>query len=412
MRVLTSAAEINGELIRLIRQCSSCQVAVAWASVGFKAFELLAKNAKKIERMIVGTHFYQTHPKFIEMFRTHPHVRFLMNTDSLFHPKVYFFDKPGEGWECVIGSPNFTNGALGPNDEMAVLVTSQDDSADEAAKAVKTSIADYWTRDQAKSLSLSDLEAYREAWRRKQPALKNLRGKFGNPAVEEAHDKGKVPLDVPILRQTWGKYYERVQAEEPSAFGHSMTQRLKVVQTAKRLFSEHEHFNQIDLNGRRKIAGLMIEDGVNYRFFGHMKNGMFESAIKNNDKNLSLALDLIPPVGSISREMYFEYIEQYKKAFPKGRHGIATATRLLAMKRPDTFLCFDQLNKKGLCTAFGISRNVSYEKYWDSIIERIRNEARWWDAPAPPPGVERDVWEARAAFLDSIYYDRSDLTAS
>jgi hypothetical protein len=139
---------------------------------------------------------------------------------------------------------------------------------------------------------------------------------------------------------------------------------------------------------------------------------MFESAIKNNDENLSLALDLIPPVGDISREMYLDYIEQYKEAFPKGRHGIATATRLLAMKRPDIFLCFDQLNKKGLCTAFGISRNVGYEKYWDSIIDRIRKEARWWNAPAPPPGVERDVWEARAAFLDSIYYDRSDHAAS
>ena len=28
------------------------------------------------------------------------------------------------------------------------------------------------------------------------------------------------------------------------------------------------------------------------------------------------------------------------------------------------------------------------------------------------PGAERDVWDARAAFLDSIYYDRSDIPAS
>jgi hypothetical protein len=189
-----------------------------------------------------------------------------------------------------------------------------------------------------------------------------------------------------------------------------MSQRLKVLHTAKKLLADHQHLNQIDLNGRRKIGGLLVRDGVDYRFFGSMKNGMFESAIKNNDENLSLALDLIPSDGIVTREMYFNYIEQYKKAFPKGRHGIATATRLLAMKRPDTFVCFDSQNQKRLCAAFGISRTMNYHKYWDSIVERIRKEARWWNAPAPPPGVERDVWEARAAFLDSIYYDRGDLT--
>jgi hypothetical protein len=62
MRVLTTTDEINGELLRLIRQCSSCHVAVAWASVGFRAFDLLARNAEKVERMVVGIHFYQTHP--------------------------------------------------------------------------------------------------------------------------------------------------------------------------------------------------------------------------------------------------------------------------------------------------------------------------------------------------------------
>jgi HKD family nuclease len=410
MRVLMTAADVSSELIRLLGFCSSCHVAVAWASVGFKAFDLLAKQDKKIERMVVGTHFYQTHPDFIERFLSHPNVRFVLNPDSLFHPKVYLFEKAGGGWECVVGSPNFTKGGFDRNEEMAVLVTSEDQGAGEAVASIKASINDYWQN--AKSLSFPELEAYREAWKRKQPLLKNLRGKFGNPQDHHADDKGKNPLDVPILRKTWAKYFVEVQAEEPTAFGHSMTQRLKVIQTANHLFSKHQHFNLIDLNGRRKIAGLLIEDGVDYRFFGHMKNGMFESAIKNNDENLSLALDLIPLVGGVTREMYLGYIEQYKKAFPRGRHGIATATRLLAMKRPDTFLCFDQMNQKGLCTAFGISRNVGYEKYWDSIIERIRKEARWWNAQAPAPGVERDVWEARTAFLDSIYYDRSGHAAS
>src|SRR5437870_3840781 len=108
MKMLTTTAEVNAELICLIRACSSCQVAVAWASVGFKAFDLLAKNAKKIERMVVGIHFYQTHPDFIETFLTHPNIRFVLNPDGVFHPKVYLFEKSGGEWECVVGSLNFT----------------------------------------------------------------------------------------------------------------------------------------------------------------------------------------------------------------------------------------------------------------------------------------------------------------
>jgi HKD family nuclease len=410
MRVLTTAAEVSAELARLLRACSSCQVAVAWASVGFKAFDLLTKNAKKIERMVVGTHFYQTHPDFIERFLSHPNVRFVLNPDGVFHPKVYLFEKSGGAWECVIGSPNFTQSGFGPNDEMAVLVTNDDQGAQEALHGVRTAINGYWHK--GASLSPAKCEAYREAWNRKRAVVKNLRGKFGDPQDEDADDHGKAPLDVTILGESWAAYYQKVKDEKPTAWGHSMSQRLKVIQTAKQLFADHERFGLIDREGRRKIGGLVVEDGVDYRFFGSMVgNGMFKKAINNNDENLSLALDLIPAVGSISRRMYLKYIERYKKAFPKGRHGIATATRLLAMKRPDTFVCFDKLNRESLCKDFGISQNVGYEEYWDSIIERIVKEASWWSAPAPPPGGERDVWEARAAFLDSIYYDRSDLAS-
>jgi len=82
MRCLTTATEINDELVRLIGKCTSCQIAVAWASVGFHAFDLLRKHEKKITRMIVGTHFYQTHPQFIETFLSNSRVRFVLKVRS------------------------------------------------------------------------------------------------------------------------------------------------------------------------------------------------------------------------------------------------------------------------------------------------------------------------------------------
>ncbi len=120
MKVLTTAAEINKNLIRLIGECSSCQVAVAWASASdkFTAYNLLVKNVQKIARMVVGTHFYQTHPAFIEKFCTNSKARFVLNPDGIFHPKVYLFEKTGGQWECVIGSANFTQAGLEKNNEI------------------------------------------------------------------------------------------------------------------------------------------------------------------------------------------------------------------------------------------------------------------------------------------------------
>ncbi len=287
-------------------------------------------------------------------------------------------------------------------------MTNHDQGAQEALERVKASIEGYW--NDAADRSPGDCQAYREAWNRKQSALKNLRGKFGNPQQDNADDQGRTPLEVDILRWTWPEYFDKVKSDK------YMAERLQVLQSTKRLFAEHGHFSEIDLSGRKKIAGMVgptKEDPVNYGWFGSMATAVkFWGPIKNNDENLSLALDLIPANGGVSREDYLKYVGRFQKAFPNGGDGIATATRLLAMKRRDLFVCLDSQNEKELCKHFRIRvRKKGYEQYWDSIIERIK-EARWWNTPAPPPGVERDVWEARAAFLDSMCYEWRDTPGS
>ena len=351
MKLLTTTAAIKRELSRLLRECSACRIAVAWASVGFDAFELLKKHSKKIERMVVGTHFYQTHPSFIEAFVAHPNVRIVMNTEELFHPKVYFFEKIPGAWECIVGSPNFTQGGFGTNDEMAVLVTSEDQVAADALDRINDSLHGYWRK--SSSLSKLDYKVYEEAWKKKWPILRNLCGKFGNPKDADSDDKGNPPLDVPILRMTWADYFGKVKSEKATSDGPSMTERIKVIKAAQRLFSEYSNFNKIGPDGRRQLAGLHgVVNGVNHAFFGSMKGaGKFWKAVKDNDENLSLALDLIPHSGNITREIYLQYIGRYKQAFPDSRAGVATATRLLAMKRPDTFVCLDDENKRLLCSA-------------------------------------------------------------
>lgn len=133
--------------------------------------------------------------------------------------------------------------------------------------------------------------------------------------------------------------------------------------------------------------------------------------IKDNNPNISLALDAIPPNVSVSKVDYLKYIERFKRAFPKGRDGLPMASRLLAMKRPDLFLCIDSKNESKLYESFGILKAIKrkdYEKYWDLIIVPLM-ASPWWKSPPPSSGIEREVWQARAAFLDCLYYEGVDL---
>lgn len=208
----------------------------------------------------------------------------------------------------------------------------------------------------------------------------------------------KFLLGVPILGKTWQEYYNCIKAKD-----RYWKTRLKVTQSVRKLFNKHVHFYDMNYIERRKIAGLIKES--EYLWFGSMIGaGKFWQAVKWNNKHLSQALDLIPDSGGISRDMYIKYIEEYRKAFPKGRDGIATATRLLTMKRPDIFVCLNKQNLE-LCKDFGTSISITYELYWDLIIEPIM-KSTWWNAPCPNSPTELEVWQARAAFLDSIYYVR------
>src|SRR5205823_12209100 len=109
---------------------------------------------------------------------------------------------------------------------------------------------------------------------------------------------------------------------------------------------------------------------------------------------ISLALDEIPLDGDTSRDQYQRFADRFLKAFK--RAGMALASRLLAMKRPDTFVCVNNLNREGLFPAFRLSPSRDAEAYWE-LIERVR-ASTWWKAQQPPTGDEQDEWSARAAY--------------
>lgn len=192
---------------------------------------------------------------------------------------------------------------------------------------------------------------------------------------------------------------------------HSVEGRLKVLKQAQMLFAVAGSFAALGEMERKCVAGVLGPRereafDVDWAWFGSMfGTGVFKNRIKDNHVALSKALDAIPASGPVSRQHYEQFAMHFQSAFDDGgrRAGIAPASRLLAMKRPDYFVCYDTANRKGLSEHFGFAMStLSWGTYWDDLIEPLLY-SEWWRAPRPS-GQEGEVWDGRAAFLDAIYY--------
>ena len=393
MKLITTNAELSKQLKRLIKKYPNIAIATAWASAGTDVFKALVQHENRIVKAVIGTHFYQTHPDVLEQFVGSVRVKFIFQPDGVFHPKVYLFWSP-EAWEAIIGSPNLTAGALTKNSELSVLISSNDGQPE-----LKEELAEVINGYAAGAETVNQVEAdnYRRLWKFKARDLKKVADQFGDNAP------GKPAVQSKVMSMDWPSYIAEVKKD----LTHGFDKRLAMLKAVKDLFDEHEHFNDIPSDGRRGIAGLASQSIPNAEWFGSMTGaGTFYGLINKNHPAFSLALDEIPRTGPVNKKHYDRFIAEYLKAYPNGRDGLGTATRLLAMKRPDVFLCVDSKNLKKLAEDVGmIKSGLDYERYWDEVVLRLM-EASWWRSPEPSNHMEKAVWHARAAMLDAIFYEQ------
>lgn len=395
MKLISTNTELAKQLKRLIDKYQYIAIATAWASADTDVFKALVRHEGKITKTVIGTHFYQTHPDVLDQFVGSSRVKFILQPDGVFHPKVYLFWE-GDKWEVVIGSPNLTIGALTKNSELSVLITSND-----GRHALKQEIADvigdHWT--QAETLCQAEADSYRKIWKLKKRELCKVADIYGErPTTKPAvHSK--------VMSMEWDDYLAEMRKDKT----HGFKKRLALLKEIRGYFQTYAHFNDMDLNVRKGIAGLPSREGVikNWAWFGSMKGaGVFAGKINSSNPAYSLALDQIPLAGEVSRKQYDAYIAQYLKAYPDGKDGLATATRLLAMKRPDVFLCVDIQNKRKLAEDVGMVRadQLDYDRYWDEVVVRLK-QSPWWQSPEPSDPTENEAWHGRAAMLDAIFYE-------
>lgn len=397
--MLTDGQATN-TVVRLVQECIRFDVAVAWASSN-TVVDAMLKAHPKLGRIVIGTHMYQTDPTVLRRFMQYKGARCLPPDGRLFHPKVYLFEMQN-GFASVVGSHNLTGGAFGgTNVEVSMLLegSSKETAFVDLSSFVKSSWGTANTIDED-----SFLFAYEAQYRINKTKRSSL-DRFHRLKKPRAGAKTS-PMDI-----SWSSFIAEVKNDGH----HNLEGRLAILERASALFKEYGAFEAMSQYERKAIAGTYGSkepqlDGLDWAWFGTMFGlGDFKNLVNESPKLLSKALQDIPLDGDVSEVQFDAFAHHFGLAFKDKAHkgGVATASRLLAMKRPDIFVGLNNANRVGISEAFGTApTTLNLGNYWERIIIPMQNSP-WWLHPRPREALAGRIWDNRAALMDSIYYDPS-----
>ncbi len=415
MELITNNSQLRSTFERLARDYKEWYWAVAWASPDDFMYHFLDdQSAKKF--IIVGLDRTGTHPDFLKKFPESSSIKFISKEQTcknLFHPKIYLFWNSDQDWTCIIGSANFTKSAFSTNEEACVYISSNKNNTNFGSETRKY-IFEKWQI--GFNPSQKQIAEYEKKWRR-QPNIE-----------DEMRDMNSGVKDV--LRMNWSDYYEYVRNEGDKRIriGH-VEERIKLLEIAHQWFKEIDPLTNMNFDNRRRLFGLIDpKDSSGHRqdwgAWGRLRN-TFEPTLRDNFQLLDSVIKYIPVNGKVHEHHYSEFVNalikletdlhsiQRSRGDPKRwSMKLATASRLLVYKRPDTFVSINgKIDASKMYKELRIDpRKLTIENYWHRLIEPV-HESKWWNSkPLITDSTVLAVWKARAAFLDSIYYERDKVT--
>ena len=389
-RLITKNTDLARTLGKLITDATTISFAVAWATGSTDQYKLMLGARSKIFRSVVGTHFYQTDPKVLEDFVDDLQMRFVKQPTGVFHPKVYVFEKDRD-WHVLIGSANFTKGALRSNSELMTHITGVHGDDRSILLEARQAIEAYW--QDASKITKKYCVKYRALHELNKQRLAALGG--------GATPSDRAPIDMQISTMNWKKFCSKVRQDRH----HGLELRLSLLDEVRHAFDAHDHFNAMNEAARRLIAGVRVDHPAEGWFGGMNAARYFTAPIAQNVSYVSEALDEIPMLGDLKHDHLRRYGKTLRKAFPNGGLSIGGLTRLVAMKRPDQCICLVSANRDRLAKDLGIApTTISWDSYFDDVIVPIHGSL-WWNSPMPDDGEEIEIWKGRVAMLDSIYFE-------
>lgn len=204
-----------------------------------------------------------------------------------------------------------------------------------------------------------------------------------------------VIFDVP-----WNEYVALVLAQEdrPVVRIRELTGQpsyLGISRVVSELFGQKKRLANMTEDERWKI----FQPYKDMPYFGMMfAPSHFKKIMLHEPVLLDSALDEIPEVGAVSRLQF----ECFVRNLPSPGSGVVTSTRLLAMKRPDLFLCLDSRNRRGIGARFGMSEGSlgKFDGFWE-LMSRVWR-CQWASSEQPADALEAAVWRVRVAIMDAF----------
>lgn len=382
----------------LIEKHDRISIAVAWGSM-MPLAEVLVANRSKFESILIGVDFCATDPQLIDCLIDVPNAFVARNRPGCFHPKIFYFESAGRA-EAIVGSANFTNGGLGRNFEACVHVGGA--SSDAFFVDLRDQLFRY------KKLRLPITEDLAESYRR-QSASARAAPRPRNPILPDDPKEWR-RVNSPLAAMTWDDFANLAKADVHHDYG----KRVRLLRAVRQMFARVGSFADLTTAEWKAIAGVLgdieaeatgLKD-LDWGWFGSMGGaGTFASAIGLRESRIAKALDAIPVRGEVTNRDFLGYCKVFTDVFAGAPRTarVGPATRLLAMKRPDVFVCVNGGNERSLAEALSYAfSTLTLDNYWARVIEPI-SQAPWYNSPRPR-GRDLELWDARAAMLDAIYY--------
>ena len=389
--------EVASAIDSLMAEYDEFHWAVAWGTSPPLAQKLLF-NSAKFRPVTFSLAFAQTDPDLVDKLVGKEGCYVVTKFPSgVFHPKVFAF-RSGKRAAAIVGSANFTHGGLGKNHEACVLVkgSAQDKMLADTFSFTErgASVDERVTEELAKRYRLGCKRAARNP------------GPPRDPLAEVPQSK--------LVNWDWDEYVRKVRTSDE----HDTNESLDLLRTAQAWLSGVSSFHRLPTIERKAIAGIIgnkeklarKELSQRWSYFGKMGSfGVFKKLVAENDLSLARAVDSIPQKGEVTKEHFDRFFRLLAKAFANSSKagGVATASRLLAMKRPDVFLCISKPNKVKAAEDMGFAKTtLNLENYWNKVVEVIRASA-WYNIDKPEKR-NAQLWEYRAAMLGAIFYDPTE----
>lgn len=393
---LIDAVETASLLQHLCAKHDEIHVAVAWGSKPIA--DSLLRHTRKFQSVTFGVAFCQTDPDLIDCLVDCENAYIAESQKRTFHPKVYYFSS-GNDVEAIVGSSNFTRGGFERNYEANVHIIGS--KTDGIFNQIRAGLKRY------EKVQIPVTREIAAKYRLQFNAAKRL-PKPKNPSLKS--ERLAKQLGSSLVSMDWESYVSEVKSSKH--FSHS--DRLALLRKCQQLFSSTGTFSELSANQWKAIAGVIGDrqkheaslGEYDWRLFGSMRGmGEFGKLIKEKDIHIASAIDGIPRRGNVEKHHYKRFCKDFLRAFQNsartGSHP--TATRLLAMKRPDVFVCISKPNQTRISSALDFPpTTLKLENYWDRVIEPIRY-SRWFNAPRPT-GEDAELWDNRVAMIDAFFY--------